>query len=58
MAKGTSKPVSTVDEDDLLRQLVERDEEIYLLKEGQNEAKKGSSQAKRDVRIIDEDAPW
>ena len=47
--KGTSKPVSTVNEDDLRQQLAERDEEIRLLKEAQNEAKKEADKQKEEL---------
>jgi len=47
--KGTSKPISTVNEDDLRQQLVERDEEIRLLKEAQNEAKNEADKQKEEV---------
>ena len=47
--KGTSKPVSTVNEDDLQQQLVERDNEIRLLKEAQNEVKKEADKQKEEL---------
>jgi len=47
--KGTSKSVSTVNEDDLRQQLAERDEKICLLKEAQNEAKKEADKQKEEL---------
>ncbi|KAJ9562065.1 hypothetical protein OSB04_007225 [Centaurea solstitialis] len=47
-AKGsTSKPVSTVSEETLRLQLAERDDEIRLLKEAQNEAKEEAAKQKK-----------
>jgi len=47
--KGTSKPVSTVNENDLRQQLAERDEKIHLLKEAQNEAEKEADKQKEEL---------
>ena len=49
--KGTSKPVSTVNEDDLRQQLAERDEKIRLLKEAQNKAKREADKQKEELAV-------